>query len=181
MLVAGLAGGLDPAMKAGDVVIYDRCLSTGGDGDLVNSIVCHPKLVEEIESGLLADGLDASRKTGVTAESMITQSTEKIALGARLGAAVVDMESFGLLTSASRTGVPAGVLRVIVDEAGLDTPDFNDALKRDDQLSSWPLARELLRRPEKAVRFIMRLPKAHRTLSKAVHSALFRGLMQAVP
>jgi nucleoside phosphorylase len=173
LLIAGLAGGLNPGLKAGDVVIYDSCLSIAGPKDEVTSIACDSALVSSIEGGLRACGFAPHLERGVTVGSMITESRAKTEMGARLGAAAVDMESFMVLASARRAGVPAAVLRVVVDEAGLDTPDFNAALTGGGRLVSWHLTRELMRRPHAAVRFMARLPKAHRTLRKALQASLF--------
>jgi nucleoside phosphorylase len=173
LLMAGLAGGLDPGLKAGDVVIYDSCLSIAGPKNEVTSIGCDPTLVRSIEAGLRACGFAPHLERGVTVGSMITESRAKTEMGARLGAAAVDMESYMVLASARQAGVPAAVLRVVVDEAGLDTPDFNAALAGGGRLVSWDLTRELIRRPSVALRFIARLPKAHRILRKALQTLLF--------
>jgi adenosylhomocysteine nucleosidase len=173
LLIAGLAGGLNPGLKAGDVVIYDSCLSIAGPKDEVISIDCDSTLVSSIEAGLRACGFAPHLERGVTVGSMITESRAKTEMGARLGAAAVDMESFMVLASARHAGVPAAVLRVVLDEAGLDTPDFNAALTAGGRLASWRLARELMRRPHLTLRFIARLPKAHRMLRKALQALLF--------
>jgi nucleoside phosphorylase len=173
LLIAGLAGGLNPGIKSGEVVIYDSCLSIAGPKHEVTSIDCDSTLVSSIAAGLRAGGFAPHLERGVTVGSMITDSRAKTEMGARLCAAAVDMESFMVLASARQAGVPAAVLRVVLDEASLDTPDFNAVLTAEGRLVPWHLTRQLMRRPFSALRFIARLPRAHRMLRKALQASLF--------
>jgi hypothetical protein len=89
-IMAGLAGGLDPSLRVGDVVI-DDC-----------------------PTGLLPDV--AHRRGGIhTAEHLIATTTEKAALFAQTRALAVDMETWIVRTLAQREDIPFVAVRAISD------------------------------------------------------------------
>jgi adenosylhomocysteine nucleosidase len=90
IMMAGLAGGLDPSLRVGDVVI-DDC-----------------------PAGLLPDV--AHRRGGIhTAEHLIATTTEKAALFAQTGALAVDMETRIIRALAQQEGIPFVAVRAISD------------------------------------------------------------------
>ncbi|MBI5624919.1 MAG: hypothetical protein HY924_14180 [Elusimicrobia bacterium] len=126
-LSAGLAGALDPRLKAGDLVV-----------DLGGS-----------ERRWEAAALKAAQRCGlplrfgrvVTAASVLGPA-EKAALAASTGAAAVDMETEALRSWSAGRGLPVLAARVILDEAAETAPAaFPDP---DDR---WALAAGVLARP----------------------------------
>jgi len=91
LIVAGLGGGLDPALAVGDLVLDDP-------GGLVRST--------SIRRGLIH-----------TAEKVIASPAEKQALWKQTGAIVGDMESAILRAAAKQAGIPYIGLRSISDRA----------------------------------------------------------------
>lgn len=102
LLSSGVAGGLGPALVAGDVVI-------SGDPVLV---------------GWLAKRLPAARIGGIIGQDSIAATAgEKQALAARHPAALaVDMESHVAECVARRHGLPFAAIRTISDPAGQSMP-----------------------------------------------------------
>lgn len=96
VLSSGLAGGLDPALAVGTVVI-------DGDEALVNA---------------LAAALPGAIRAPITGQDAIAAGIAgKAALRQATGAAVVDMESHIAARVARRHGVPFAAIRVISDTA----------------------------------------------------------------
>ncbi len=112
VVVAGVAGGLDPRLKIGDVVV------DGADGEMI--------------AGLRGAGFFFGRVH--TADALVATAGEKAALFAKTGALAVDMETELVREMAAKMGVPFLALRVISDTAqdGLDPALVNliDSLGR---------------------------------------------------
>ena len=104
----GLAGGLDPALPAGALVL-PRLVSGGGE-----QYDCDPALLVYLG--------------GPTARLMLAGSAiaatvaDKAALFAQSGAVAVDLESGAVARAAGEAGLPFAVLRAISDPADKDLP-----------------------------------------------------------
>lgn len=184
LLVIGLAGGLDPLIKTGDAVIYDLCFRAQSAPEESNSkekrpareenasIVCDPDFSTRLFEKLRAAGFQCVRGAGLTIKRVVTEAESKLALGAHYGAAAVDMETYDVIAACARAGVPAAALRVVLDEASDDLPDFNRALGADGSFNIWRLLPALLARPIVTARFIFSLRRAMRALRVAASVAL---------
>jgi adenosylhomocysteine nucleosidase len=104
----GLAGGLDPALSPGDVVVPGLVLSNG--------------------ARLAADAALAQRFGGLSehailaGETVVTDAVAKAALHATTGAHAVDLESGAVARVAAAHGLPFVVVRAICDPAKRDLP-----------------------------------------------------------
>jgi nucleoside phosphorylase len=164
LIVAGLAGGLDPKLRVGDAVLYDLCYDAREDdrrsdcGEFV-SIACDVEL-----SGFVFEAALCLRGSGITVSRILTEANNKLSLGDRLHAAAVDMETYVVLSVCSRFGVPAAALRVISDEAGCNLPDFNRAYEADGQMNRWRMAGAMMARPLATMRFLLNIGQVLRSL-----------------
>lgn len=104
----GLAGGLDPALRPGDVVIPTAVLCNGERYD------ADPGLVRRL-GGATTNTLLAGAVVAATADA-------KAALFQASGAAAIDLESGAVARVAQRHKLPFAVLRVICDPASRDLP-----------------------------------------------------------
>ncbi len=184
LLVIGLAGGLDPQLKTGDAVIYDLCFRAQSEAKESNSkekrlvreenasVVCDPDFSTRLFEKLRAAGLQCVRGAGLTIKRVVTEAENKLALGARYGAAAVDMETYDVIAACARAGLPVATLRVVLDEASDDLPDFNRALGADGSTNVWRLLPALLARPMITWRFIFNLRRAMHALRMAAGFAL---------
>ena len=138
----GIAGGLDPALRPGRLIVPGRVIGPGGL-DLAAEPGLHRRFMELCASGGLvpADGVLAS------STQMVTSPADKQALHERLGALVVDMESHAVASVARSAGVPFVALRAVADPAERTLPGLvRDALDADGRpRSALVLARLCLR------------------------------------
>jgi len=107
----GVAGGLDPSLKSGDVVVATEVLA--GDTRWLAGLALNEELIESVALGssrVVRGGL-----AGV--EEVVAASSVKAALHLETGAAAVDMESHIAAAYAEESGLPFAALRVISDPA----------------------------------------------------------------
>lgn len=112
----GLAGGLDPALAAGTVLLPSTLLTRNG-----RRFQTDPAWRETL-SALLAPGLTVHEGDLLNTEEVLTTPNAKARLAAATGAVAVDMESAAIAEAATAAGRPFVVLRVIADGAGDSLP-----------------------------------------------------------
>lgn len=108
LLSVGLAGGLDPALRAGTVLI-PATVVTGG-----RLYPCDPILMAKLGtpgSEILCGG-----------SAIVAEPAAKAGLRAATSAAAIDLESGAAALVAARHGLPFAVLRVICDPADRHLP-----------------------------------------------------------
>jgi adenosylhomocysteine nucleosidase len=101
----GLAGGLDPALRAGDVVIPSRVLLAG------SLLATDPTLLGHADGSTLLCG-----------ETEVASAVEKRHLFEMTGAGAVDLESGAVARVALEHGLRFAALRAICDPATRDLP-----------------------------------------------------------
>ncbi|HEX3846413.1 MAG TPA: hypothetical protein VHV81_03460 [Steroidobacteraceae bacterium] len=107
----GLAGGLDPALRAGAVVLPREIVSRGG-----TRFAASLDWLERLGAAL-ADQRSISRGTLLSDVEPIGSVAHKAEAFRSSGAVAADMESFAVAEVAARHRVPFVALRVIVDTA----------------------------------------------------------------
>ncbi len=114
----GIAGGLDPALAPGTVV-----LATG----VVAAQECfptHPALAARLSERLTAAGVRIVAADVAGVDEAVLSVEGKAELRRVTGAAAVDMESHAAAAFAARHSLPFAVLRVVCDPAGRALPAF---------------------------------------------------------
>ncbi|APX86109.1 phosphorylase [Methylorubrum extorquens] len=113
----GIAGGLDPALRPGDIVI-------GTHLDADQRFPADPELARRLSERLTGapDRVVAGGLVG-SAVAVMTVA-DKAALHARTGALAVDMESHVAAAYAARHALPFAAIRVVCDPAGRALPAF---------------------------------------------------------
>jgi adenosylhomocysteine nucleosidase len=181
LIIAGLAGGLDPRLRVGDAVLYDLCYDARGADfarlerpgrEEVAAIACDETLSCHLNGALTRSGLSFIRAPGIMAGKVVTEAEEKLALGACYGAAAVDMETYEALDACARFGLPAAALRVISDEAGRDIPDFNRIYNADGRMSGWRTFAAMAARPSAMLRLLLTVRPALQSLKATLQAAM---------
>lgn len=113
----GLAGGLDPTLHAGDIVVASDVVSGGMSSPTDES------LMVAFSVRLAGGGVTLVPRRVVGWNAVVSDPVEKAALH-RAGAHAVDMESHVAAEFASAHRLPFGVVRVICDPAGRAVPPF---------------------------------------------------------
>ena len=175
VLSCGVAGALEPGLRAGDVVVGSLFSGEGRSPGLQNAApaTVGPGLRRETLEDWLAQCLPhAHRGTVVGAGSIIASAAEKTALYAKTGAIAVDMESHIATRVAERHNLPFAILRTISDTADHALPPAAlVGMKPDGGVALGAVLASLARDPRQ-------LPALIRTGRDA--SAAFRSLGRAL-
>ena len=167
-LVIGLCGGLTASLDEGSIVAYDACISTEAASSM---LPCSTVVTDSIASLLASSNTRAGRVVGVTSSRIAINRAERAAL-AELGADVVDMESYAILSVAAAAGVPAAVLRVVSDSVDRELPDLNRALNESGGLDGRKALGVALRSPVATIRLLAANKRAMQRLAGALELVL---------
>ena len=134
LLSFGLAGGLDPALRPGAVLVPDRVMVGN------RSLCCDPALRARLGDGSACSLLHS--------DALVAEAEEKRRLFAVAGCASVDMESGAVAEAAAAAGLPFAVLRAVCDPAERTLPPAARLpLRPDGRVRAGALAGSILREP----------------------------------
>jgi adenosylhomocysteine nucleosidase len=138
----GIAGGLDPTLKSGDIVVATEVLS--GDTRWLAGLPLNEAQIASValkRRRVVRGGL-----AGV--EQVIAAKAGKAALWSETGAAAVDMESHIAASYAAQAGLPFAALRVISDPASRALPAIAmSAVKPNGDIDLGKVLRGIARNP----------------------------------
>ena len=138
----GIAGGLDPTLRSGDVVVATEVLS--GDTRWLAGLA----LNEELIAGVALGSRRVVRGGLAGVEQMVVAQSRKAALRSETGAAAVDMESHIAAAYAAEAGLPFAALRVISDPASRALPALaRTAIKPNGEIDLRKVLRGVARNP----------------------------------
>lgn len=179
LLSAGVAGGLDPALKSGDLVIGELVL--GPSGHRLASL--SSDLWGTDLSGADLSGADrgcAAKPPGqrvavLGVDKPIMHRRTKADLHAHTRAAIVDMESHRVALVAEEHDLPFGVVRAVADPASLSLPPSALAgLDAQGREHFWPVLKSLWQRPGDAaavIQLAFHYRRALKSLARFARSA----------
>ena len=113
----GVAGALAPALRPGDLVLAAEVHEAG------RNFIANSDLTESVMKWLSRNGFTVHNGPLACAARPVATIGDKQELFAQTGAIAADMESAGVLDAAESNGLPAFVLRVIIDAAHVALPD----------------------------------------------------------
>jgi len=138
----GIAGGLDPELSAGDVVVASGIASGG------RRWPAHPALSDQLAATLLAGGIRTRRADIAGVDAPLLTAGDKASVRFATGAAAVDMESHVACEFAARHGLVFAAIRIICDPAARSMPAMvANALKPDGGLDTLAVLADLLKKP----------------------------------
>ncbi len=117
LLSFGLAGGLDPRLAPGDIVVAHEVRLPDG-GSLAADAVWRAALLAQAA----ANGIAAVEGHLAGSDTIVATAQAKAALAARTGALAADMESHALASVANAAGVPFAAVRAVADPAQQSLP-----------------------------------------------------------
>ena len=118
LISIGLAGGLDPALRTGDVVIASTLVTPG---EIPYRAETAPEWREKLADAIRGD-MRCVIAPIVGSDTAIVSAQGKAELFRATQAVAVDMESHGVARAATELGLPFLALRVIADEAHRAVP-----------------------------------------------------------
>ncbi|WP_074078417.1 phosphorylase [Microvirga massiliensis] len=138
----GIAGGLDPALAPGDVVVATGIAAADGHWP------AHPAFIRAWVR-CLSKGRHRMILAGIAAgEALLMSPAEKAALHSATGAAVVDLESHVAAAFAAAHGLPFAAIRAVCDPAHRVLPPLaREALRPDGRVDFASLLRQVVRQP----------------------------------
>lgn len=139
VVVAGIAGGLQPDMAPGAVAVLDGIRVAGGRARATRA------LSDAVEEALNGAEVAHYRGEGWSVDG-IADVQEKLCLGAN-GELTVDSESYAVLRQAATHDIPTTVLRVVADPLGRTVPRSVSAFGWLEGAPWWPNACDLWRLP----------------------------------
>ena len=146
VLSFGIAGGLDPSLAPGDVVVATGVITKG------KRWPAHPALADSLAGSLMNGGIKVRRADIAGVDAPLLDADAKAATWHQTGAAAVDMESHVASAFAARHGLIFAALRIVCDPATRSMPSVvANALRPDGGVDHFAIFADLVRRPTQLV------------------------------
>jgi len=166
----GMAGGLDPALRAGTICLPSVIVSRDGA-----TFATDPHWRELLIAAIAARRIVVSGKL-LTSALAIADVAGKATAFRATGAAAVDMESLGVAKIAAGHGLPFVAVRVIVDTAGDTLPATVLAASSEGRVRISQLILGIARSPRE-IAPVLRLARRYRTATRALVAVARTGAL----
>ena len=142
LLSFGVAGGLDPTLRKGAIILSETIIDQMGNEYWTNS-----EWRRELRKNL-AGSIPVFERKIVTAEQPAISPLEKLKLHQRTGAVAIDMESAGVAYVARNSDIPFLAIRAIADDSSRIIPQCAlSGLKEDGSTRPMAVLGSLARHP----------------------------------
>ncbi len=143
VLSFGIAGGLDPSLSAGDVIVATGVVA----GE--KRWPTHPLLADSLVRSLASGGINVRRADIAGVDAPLLDAETKAKARLQTGAAAVDMESHVASAFAARNGLMFAALRIVCDPATRSMPPaIANALRPDGGIDHFAILADLVRQPK---------------------------------
>ena len=157
----GSAGGLDPSLGSGTIVVPDRVVDASG-----NVRASDQEWSRRLRAAA-SEQLSVAAGAMLHSERPIEDPRHKQRMYADTGAAAVDMESGGIARIADEAGIPWIAVRVVVDPAAAVLPALARSAVRDDGRLDFAFIWRLATTPTQWAAFLA-LARANRLAGRAM-------------
>ena len=164
LILMGLGGSLSLNYSVGDVILCKKCGLMGYSQESKGS--CNQFLTESLFKQL---GNSTIIGEGISSDRIICSADEKLLLGKKHQADVVEMEGYVLLNWSEKLNISVAMIRVISDGCQQDLPDLTDAFAEDGSLQSLILARQMLKNPSNSIHLIRSSLKSLQVLKEVAN------------
>ncbi|MGK7942481.1 MAG: purine phosphorylase [Crocosphaera sp.] len=164
LILMGLGGSLSPNYSVGDVILYRDCALM--DDSQEEWASCNQFLNQWVFEQL---GNRCFWGRGITSDRIICSAQEKLLLGKKYQADVVDMEGMALLKWSQQWNIPVAMIRVISDGCQQDLPDLSKAFNSDGSLQPFIITRQMLKNPSNSIHLIRSSLKSLRVLKEVAN------------
>jgi adenosylhomocysteine nucleosidase len=131
VLVVGVAGGIDPELETGDLLLADRyALQDGAAQGAGLAIRPDPQMLQSAQQAALDLSVPTFDGGSLTVDHLVAEPEERVELRARYQATSVNMEDYRVAEAAQRAGVPFLSVRVVLDTASQRLPGYLPGLAR---------------------------------------------------
>jgi hopanoid-associated phosphorylase len=166
----GLAGGLAPELRPGDLLLPEIVHSAGTDSWSVD-----PIWRERVHARLAASGLEPRAGDVVGSERIVATAADKRALREATGAHAVDMESHAVAAVAA-AGLPFLVIRALADPYDQIIPQVaREALRPDGRVRLQATLGGLIREPGQVMALLRLARQSARGLANLRRAAALAG------
>jgi adenosylhomocysteine nucleosidase len=163
VISTGVAGGLAPELKAGDLVIADRLLMESAGGGSFHEVArIAPDTLRSVHEALARAGLSPGQGPMVTVHRVLAAAADKRNVYQRCGAAAAEMESAAIAVEAAAHALPFVCVRAVIDELDDDLPGA-DLPDESGHVSPVKAAGFFLRNPAA----LMRVPAIMKKMNRA--------------
>ena len=146
----GLAGGLDPDLPTGTLILADAVIANDG---LVHRT--HSAWFDAVVNDLQVADIDFIKGTVIGVDDPLLHTRSKELLFSRTGAVAVDMESHSVMRVARHRGIPWIVIRAVADKATDNLPAITTTIvEKSGRINIETLIREQLRNPKLIYSFV---------------------------
>jgi adenosylhomocysteine nucleosidase len=176
LLSFGMAGGLDPALRAGVVVLPAEVVTPQGAA-FVTAAKWRAQLAEAVGARV---GVNCGRL--LTSDAPLVSAAAKAALFRECGAVAVDMESAAVARVAGGAALPFMAVRAVIDAATASVPQAVLASSADGagEPSALRLLAALSRRPQD-LPALLPLLSGYRVARRALRTVATSGALQPPP
>ncbi len=123
LIVVGVSGGLDPVLRAGDLIIPEIIIEEPDVSEWnKDKRVIDVSIADLLSNLLISQGITVHRGMLVTSPNPILTPREKSAVFIKYGARSIDMESASVCRVAHDQNLPFLVIRSVIDTATTDIP-----------------------------------------------------------
>jgi nucleoside phosphorylase len=171
VLVAGFGGATQRSLAAGDLVNCSELID-------LSELRENPPRIKSSSSLMVRaqwTGLLSTTAPAATVPLVVSSSGPKLALGEKYGIKIVEMEGFPIMSVARESGVPALMIRAVLDTAEETLPDTTKLLTGTGEPRLKNVLTHLVGRPSDAVVFSS-LRKRVRTCRRVIDEFLERYL-----